>query len=86
MKPGRYPCSTDLERESWHKHVVKDWLKDTFRYLYPRAENVVTWAPTILHRVRREGLLIDLIYCSNDLLQYLRGVNIYGTSYGFAHL
>lgn len=51
MKPGDYPCSTDAERESWQRDVVKDWLFDTFRYLYPRAENVVSWTPTILHRV-----------------------------------
>ena len=30
-----YPCSTEEERESWKRHVVKDWLIDTFAHLYP---------------------------------------------------
>ena len=47
---------------------------------------MITWAPDVVSRLKREGLRIDHIYCSRDLLPYLRGMNTYDTSYGFASL
>ena len=68
LPPGEYPCSTAVERKSWNEFVVGDWLVDTFRHLYPRAQNVVSWAPDIVSRLKNEGLRIDQIWCSTDLI------------------
>lgn len=62
------PTTTLQERDSWRTFVMGDLFTDVFRYLFPNAKNCVTWSPTSSTRILNEGLRVDHIYCTPELL------------------